>query len=294
MPDETVFQSHLGGFAYRCRVVPCRGRPALEPVLFLGGAFQDMYAWRRHEAELAPHATVVTLDLPGWGGAEPLPPSYGVDFLARAAGLALDRAGFTRWNLVGASYGALIGHRLVQLRPRGVVRAAFSGVAGSPSPLEIARLRACAELLRDGRPARFAEEVTAHLLCADPARRVRRREAVRRVLFSQLAGAAPQERRKMLGNLQRLWSTRIFHPGPPPAVPTLVFTGEHDTVTPPAAGRRFAAGYPRGTFVTVREADHVVHLERDREYSELLLAHFRGEEAARLPFCRPYVPPAAA
>ncbi|WP_372410948.1 alpha/beta fold hydrolase [Streptomyces luteireticuli] len=294
MPDEILLRPHLGGFAYRCRVVPCPGQPVLDPVLFIGGAFQDMYAWQRHAAVLAPHATVVTVDLPGWGGAEPLPPSYGVDFLARAAGLAMERAGFARWNLVGASYGALIGHRLVQLRPRSVVRAAFSGIAGTPSAAEIATLRACAELLRDGRPARFAEEVTAHLMCTDPARPVRRREAVRRVLFSQLAGAAPQARRKMLGNLQRLWATRLFHPGPPPDVPTLVFTGEHDTVTPPAAGRRFAAGYPRGVFVTVREADHVVHLERDREYSELLLTHFRGEQAARLPFCRPYVPSAAA
>jgi hypothetical protein len=57
-------------------------------------------------------------------------------------------------------------------------------------------------------------------------------------------------------------------------VPALCFTGEHDRLCPPAHGRLFAARIDGARHTTVR---HAVHLERAREFADLLARFSAGE-----------------
>jgi pimeloyl-ACP methyl ester carboxylesterase len=55
------------------------------------------------------------------------------------------------------------------------------------------------------------------------------------------------------------------------AVPTLVVTGEEDTVTGPEVGRELAAGIPGARFLLIEEAGHLVNLEQPEVVNEALL-----------------------
>ncbi|WP_367048332.1 alpha/beta hydrolase [Streptomyces sp. Je 1-332] len=267
-------------------------KPSLDPVVFLGGAFQDMYAWQRQERALLPHASVITLDLPGWGRADTLPDRYGVDFLAQAVERALQHLGAARVNVVGCSYGSLIAHRLGQRRSQAIVRMALGGAACALTRADRLDLQETTAALTRGDIQHFARVATDRLTCSDEGCRVQRLRAVRRVLTHQLSKATTDTREKIIHNTRRLWTTEVIHTDAASDVPTMVFTGEHDTFTPPAQGHRLASAYPNGTFVTIDEADHLVHLERDREYCQLLLAHFRGADTSNLPFCKHFTAPA--
>ncbi|HSA51837.1 MAG TPA: alpha/beta hydrolase [Yinghuangia sp.] len=259
----------------------------MAPILLLGGAFQDMYSWRRHEEVLVRHADVVTVDLPGWGGADHLPADVGVDFLVDTAAHALDQLGVRRVNVAGCSYGSLIAHRLAQRYPERVLRLALNGVATGLTADEQRRL---SDLVRSlpGRDAReFAETVTARLSPTLPGRPVRRGDVIRQLLVAHLSDMTADARRKFVSNTMRLCTSVLVHAHPAPPVPTVMFTGADDTFTPPEHGHRLAQVYPHATCVTIAEADHLLLLQRDAEFCELLITHFGGGRMADLPFCLP-------
>ncbi|QKW05028.1 hypothetical protein HUT18_00340 [Streptomyces sp. NA04227] len=251
----------------------------VEPLLVLGGAFQDMYSWRRHEpALLAACGTVVTLDLPGWGRADALPPHHGVDFLAHAVREAMCRAGHRRYHVLAASHGALIGHRLAQLCDEGTIASLALTGARSPRPAEdheIKELGALIALLEAGRIREFAVRTVDSLSDPAPPHRIHRHAAVRYLLTGELSRTPAAEHAKIVTNLQRLTATTLFYDDPLPRTPTLVFTGEHDTLTPVADARALASHYPQGRWTTIPGTDHIAHLQRDDEYTRLVAEHLR-------------------
>src|SRR5688572_26006360 len=83
-PEVTVTEHKWDGYRCESRIVRATSEPRLAPVLLVGGAFQRKEDWGRIEQGLLAHCDVVTVDLPGWGTADLLPESYGVDFLADA------------------------------------------------------------------------------------------------------------------------------------------------------------------------------------------------------------------
>ncbi|MGW7271784.1 alpha/beta fold hydrolase [Streptomyces sp. NPDC054864] len=199
--------------------------------------------------------------------------------------------GAARVNVVGCSYGSLVAHRLGQRRSQAIVRMALGGAACALTRADRLDLQETTAALTRGDIQHFARVATDRLTCSGEGCRVQRLRAVRRVLTHQLSRATTDTREKIIHNTRRLWTTEVIHTDAASDVPTMVFTGEHDTFTPPAQGYRLASAYPNGTFVTIGEADHLVHLERDREYCQLLLAHFRGADTASLPFCKHYTFP---
>ena len=81
MSGERVFEVVHRGYRALGQVYP-HPEPSLGPILLVGGAMQRKEGWGRFEGVLRRESTVVTVDLPGWGGAEVLPARYGIGFLA--------------------------------------------------------------------------------------------------------------------------------------------------------------------------------------------------------------------
>jgi pimeloyl-ACP methyl ester carboxylesterase len=90
--------------------------PGVTPVLLVGGAFQRKESWGRIEEYLLEERPVITVDLPRWGSADPLPAECS-DFLAAVLYQALTDLGAQKVDLAGGSYGAMIGYGLAQLYP---------------------------------------------------------------------------------------------------------------------------------------------------------------------------------
>jgi pimeloyl-ACP methyl ester carboxylesterase len=57
------------------------------------------------------------------------------------------------------------------------------------------------------------------------------------------------------------------------AIPTLVVSGRHDPIAPPAFGRAIAAGIPQGRYVEVEDASHALTIQCEDRVNALLLEH---------------------
>jgi len=275
-----------GGFKYQAKLV-VQPNPSMAPVLLLGGAFQDRYSWARHEARLAPLATTVTVDLPGAGDADPLPPEYGLEFLADAVRHTVTELGLPPLNVMGGSYGGAVAYRLAQRHPAAVRRLLLCGTALRIPESIRAHARAGIELFRAGDRDAFVHSTVELFLCTDPAATIHKRTAVARLLERQLRGLTPDQAEKYLWNTERVLACTSRDSGTAPRGRILFVTGEHDTLTTPAMCRETASGCPDARFTTVRHADHLLPLQRADEFADLMIRFFGDEPIDDLPYCEP-------
>ncbi|RSS67348.1 alpha/beta fold hydrolase [Streptomyces sp. WAC06614] len=285
MNVERIRHLTFDGFGYRCRIVE-NAAPTTEPVVVLGGAFQDMYAYQRLEARWAASATVVSVDLPGSGAADVLPASYDFDFLTGALADLLDQLGVGRVNLFGASYAMPIAYGLAQRHPERVARLALVGAAPVYPPDQRAALRTMADALESGDAGAYARMSIAALL--SPAEReVHKRAVVTRVLARTMGSVTQADIPRHLASTYRVIDWQGVRPGGVRDVPALVFTGEHDSLTHPDLGREVAATIAGSVFTLIRGADHLCHLERPWEMSDLLDRFFTDRSLDDLPYVTP-------
>jgi pimeloyl-ACP methyl ester carboxylesterase len=62
------------------------------------------------------------------------------------------------------------------------------------------------------------------------------------------------------------------------AIPTLVVSGRHDPIAPPAFGRMLAAGFADSRFVEFDEASHALPIQCAERLNELLVEHLTAAE----------------
>lgn len=291
MPGECVFDVVYRGRRALGRVCP-HPSPSLEPVLLVGGAMQRKEGWGRLEGVLRRESTLVTVDLPGWGGTEVLPARYGLGFLADCLAAVLRAAGVGAVHVFGGSYGSAVAYRLAQRHPHLLRRTALFGALGRIPHGMHARMAETLGHLRDGRRDRFARAVLTAMLNQDPSLRLARRGAVERILYTAFQGIGPVEAAQYEQNTLRLLAPGRFDPFPAPPGPLLFGVGEHDSFTTVRHCREFAACCPGSPFVRLRDADHPVHLRCPDELAGLLQRFFRGEALESVPGCHPVEYPA--
>jgi pimeloyl-ACP methyl ester carboxylesterase len=270
------------GFRYLARTATA-GAHATEPVVIIGGSSQDRLSWTRYESQLLPHASMLTLELPGYGEADPLPTEYGMDFLAGAVAHAIDVLVPGRVNLFGGCFGASISLHLVQLRPHLVSRLMLLGFAASMSPRYVASAHRWRLMWQEGRLDAMVQDMLEQFMAPPERGFVRRRAAVQRLMRQRWTTRSDRALAMDFTHRDRL----LAHPWWPsaPAVTgrPLVVTGEHDILTPPDAGRQVAC-LLGGRFTTIKEADHLVHLERDADVAELMAHYFTEQPLEELPY----------
>jgi pimeloyl-ACP methyl ester carboxylesterase len=275
-----------GGFSYDCRT-RIHPAPVLAPVVLVAGAFQHKDAWGRLEEALGEATTVITVDLPGWGGADLLPAGYDMAFLARALDHALDAAGHREVHVFGGSYGGAIAFRFAQLYPARVLSLALMGTAARIAEPLRSRLLHTISLLRAGQYAEFAQYSTRLILSQNAAAPIARATAVRRILHAVFAGISEEHALKYIEHTLRLLRQDLHSPDPLVDLPVLLGTGEHDDFTTPASCRSVAAHCTDARFTLLRHADHAVHLEVPDQLADLLLRFFTGHPLEGLEYCHP-------
>ncbi|MCK7621562.1 alpha/beta hydrolase [Streptomyces sp. RS10V-4] len=272
MSEEVIRSLSVSGVPYAYRVVRQPERRT-EPVVVLGGALQGMFGWPQMEEQLGAVADVVTADLPGMGSAGPLPPGPGIEVLCAAILGVIDDLGAPRVNLFGFSYGAGLAFGCARRFPERIARLALGGVPAHITEEQVAHWRRAAGFLRRGDTDTFASMVAEGLLCRDEHRPVARRELAYRYVRRAMLQAALHSPHAV-ESLRRALTDRPDFSGGLAGLPALVFSGEHDTVTPPARQREFAATLAGSRFLTIPEADHWVVLERPEVVTELAVRFF--------------------
>ncbi|MET7296701.1 alpha/beta hydrolase [Streptomyces griseoloalbus] len=272
------------GFAYECRIVH-QPAPLTAPLVLLGGSSQNRYSWQGHEKYLSPLATLVTVDLPGYGTADFLPARYGIDFLAAAVRHMLVEIGMPRVNLFGGCFGEVVGLRFAQMYPEFVARIVFCGAAKRFPELYTHAVPRLTRAIERGEFEEAAGGLVRLFMSNPEAGRVRRHAAVARLLHRQFLNQTPDELEKAVEHNTRLLTHGCYETLPVPDVPSLVFTGEYDTLCTPQMGRELAATMPTARFTTVKEADHLVTVERREESADLIGRFFTDRPIDGLSYC---------
>jgi pimeloyl-ACP methyl ester carboxylesterase len=274
----------VDGFAYGCRVVR-QSVPQTVPLVLLGGSSQNRYSWQGHEKWLSPLCTLVTVDLPGYGTSDFLPAHYGIDFLATAVKHMLVELEMPAVNLFGGCFGEVVGLRFAQLYPEFVSRIVFCGAAKHLPGIYTDAVPRLSQALARGEIENAAEGLVQLFMSNPGAGQVRKHAAVARLLHRQFINQTPDEIRKAVEHNTRLTTHGCYRPLPVPEVPSLVFTGEYDTLCTPQMGRELAAIMPAARFTTVREADHLVTVERREESADLIGRFITDRPVDDLPYC---------
>ncbi|GHF30648.1 hypothetical protein GCM10010218_09930 [Streptomyces mashuensis] len=284
--SEEVIPLTLDGYAYTGRVVHQPGA-RLAPIVFVGGAFQYQNAWGRLEQGCLEAASVITVDLPGWGGADGLPAHYGFGFLAEALDQLLCKVTSSPVNVLGTSYGSAVAYEWAREHPGRAERVALVGATSRLTDATRASVEDSIRLVEEGRRAEFVQRVLDGMMCRSPWVTVSRRATVVRCLTRALYDMSADDLAKYCNNSRRLLANLKVPDGPPVRVPVLVATGEHDPLSTPALSRETAALCPDARFTTLRDADHLVHLECPAQLVDLLLRFYSGETLAGLEYCTP-------
>ncbi|WP_328311979.1 alpha/beta hydrolase [Streptomyces sp. NBC_00442] len=273
------------GFRYVARTATA-GTSATEPVVVLGGSSQDRHSWLRYERVLLSHSSMLTLELPGYGQADPLPVEHGMGFLADAVRHAADTLSLGPVNVFGACFGASIALRLAQQHPDRVARLMLGGTAVETSPEYIASAHRWRRMVDDGLIDDLARDMVQQFMSPPDHGFVRRRAAVARLMQQRFAHLTERELAMDITHHERLLSHPWSVPEPTVTTPALVFTGEHDTITPPPVGRRVAEGLG-ARFATIKDSDHLVQIERDTDLADLMARFFTDQPLDDLPYLNP-------
>ncbi|WP_369212771.1 alpha/beta fold hydrolase [Streptomyces flavofungini] len=270
MLEVSVRALRVSGLSYAYRLVRHEA-PRTEPLVALGGIFQGMLHWPDLEDAVTPVTSLVTADLPGAGASDPLRREHDSNVLSMALDNIITDLGVPRVNLYGYSYGSTIAFRYAQLRPDRVARLVLGGVPARITEDQLARCREAGVLYDTGDPQGFATLVAELSLCRDRSRYVHRRDLAyscyRRALLH--ATRTPNGKSVLEDALYR----RPPLTGGLKGVPTLVFTGEHDTVSTAEEQRRFASSIAGSDFVTIPDSDHLVPLERPEAVTSLIASY---------------------
>jgi pimeloyl-ACP methyl ester carboxylesterase len=267
MHDETVRSISYEGFRYFYRVVT-HPAPVTEPVFFVGGMFQDVHSWMRLESRVEKYATVVIVDLPGSGSADQLPGSYGFDFLAAALERVADDVEAPKINLLGVCYGAQVAYSFAQSRPSRVARLLLGGAADRVSDEEEAYVRN----LLEGLSGTTADFVSRSVNMPAPGGMGPLMREVERVLeVIRRTDGYSIDPEHCVNGARRLIEEKLPASAPLSRVRTLVLAGEHDEMIPPSSSREVASRIAGSRFVVVSDCGHMVSLEREEEFADLVM-----------------------
>ncbi|MFB7631385.1 alpha/beta fold hydrolase [Streptomyces sp. NPDC056149] len=280
------------GYQYTARVNRCP-QAQTEPLLIIGGVLQSKDTWRLHEMEIGTWATTVVIEAPGFGDADPLPVHHGLDFLATAVRHALHTLSMPSVNVLGHSYGSLIGYQLACAYPDQVARLALAGLGESDPEFLRDQVEEMARLLQEGDWDAIVHRAV-EAITRTPGNSRTGVSAALDILVRRQFNAMPVPKVKQyLANLERLlyavehhgsWTTSPVC-GSRLTAPTLLFTGDDDTMAPVTDLRSFAESFTDARFTTLRDSGHLAPFERRNECIDLLRRFFTDELSQAPEYC---------
>lgn len=230
------------------------------PLVVIGGAFQNIAQIERMSSALAKKTWVIAFDTPGNGQTGVLPSDYPFEFIAECIAESLKKLDVKKINLVGFSYGSLIALRFVELYKPMISRLTLLGAMHRIPDHLIYEFNLMIFYLKWGKQAEFADSFTNLMSNAELRKTNKLARLAGEKLHFALSNANDGIREQFIHNTQRILDHGNTDLNKLPDVRTLVSTGEHDIFVPPSANQMIADALPRGRYVSIDGADHMVHV----------------------------------
>lgn len=260
-----------------CRLVyECRGEG--QPVLFIQGVGVHGAAWRPQADALAGGFSCAAFDNRGIGGSQPAGGEISIPQMARDALAVMDAAGLESAHVVGHSMGGLIALELA-LTAKSRVRSLslMCTFAGGRAVAPLTPRMIWWGLRSQVGTRRMRRRGFLNLLLAPQAAAAADLDAMAAeigALFGHDLADAPKVQSAQLRAVHEF--DRAARLGELEGLPTLVLSGAHDPIAPPAAGRQLAAGIPLARYVEIADASHGLPITHAALVNQLLTEHFAG------------------
>jgi pimeloyl-ACP methyl ester carboxylesterase len=233
------------------------------PVVILHGWGASLDAIASVTSGLASSLEVVAVDLPGFGSSAPPPEAWSVGRYASLVVALCDSLGFSRFSLLGHSFGARIAIVVASSEPSRVARVLLTGAAG---------------LKPRRKPSYYAKVSVAKVgrvvgAVGGSAGRDLQQKMRGRVASQDWLDASET----MRGTFRLVIAEDLSPRLPAVRAPTLLVWGEADEDTPLWMGERMAELLPDGALVKL-PGGHYVYAERSAEFNRIA-AHFLTEAA---------------
>lgn len=234
-------------------------------VLLLHAFPLDSSMWNRQVEGLSSTAPVVTVDLPGFGGAPAAEPEGWMDEAADRAAAALNGTGIDSVVVCGLSMGGYVAFSFLRRHrdlTAGVIFANTRADADDEAGRE--RRRGLAERVRaegngflvESPPPLLSESAPDSLW--QEVRTLIERQSPEGIARGSLAMAARVDSTPDLAGID---------------VPALVITSSGDTLITPDISRRIADGIPGSEFAQIDGAGHLSNIEAPDEVNRLVAEH---------------------
>jgi pimeloyl-ACP methyl ester carboxylesterase len=232
------------------------------PVLFVGDAPYGAWQWGwQHAAVAGPFETIVA-DIRGSGRSDAPAGPYAVGDLVADAQAVLADHGASSAHVVGCGLGGMVALELARVssRPRTVT---LLGTAAHGDGLDLGPVYADPDD-PDGLASSLAAVLSREFLDAHP-------DAVERIVEWRAAEDADAEAFAAQRAAVEAYDGRdsLYEI----TTPALVVHGGDDHVWPPVRGEALADGLPRGSYVELDGAGHLVGVERSRVVNDHLWDH---------------------
>jgi pimeloyl-[acyl-carrier protein] methyl ester esterase len=252
-----------------------------EPLLLLHGWGMNLRVFDPLRARLAAHYEVTAIDLPGHGRSpwNPAPREARQLLLAGVAASVPPGATLLGWSLGAQLALELALDARLAISRLVMIAATPRFVSGEdwPHALPLATLqRFASELARD--PSATVDEFLAL-----QARGSAAADAVLAALRQAVSGHGAARLEALAAGLEFLERTDQRALARAVPLPALVLSGQHDRITPPAAGLAFAQGLPQGRWIEVRRAGHAPFLSHLEFVSASVLEFLEREPSAGAP-----------
>ncbi|WP_262689655.1 alpha/beta fold hydrolase [Kordiimonas aestuarii] len=246
------------------------------PLVFIGGAFQNISQVEKLSMALAKESWVIVIDTPGNGDTGVLPHTFSFEFICRAIHFGLKRLGVDVINLLGCSYGSIIAMRYAQMY-LGVEKLILASAMEKLPDALVYEFNLLLFQLEWNRMEEFAAGFTNLMTNLD----LRESNKLCRItagkLENALLNATTGIKEQFRHNTLRILRDGKTDLSLMPDVDATVFTGEHDHFVPVAANQRVADSFRRGRFIAVPDADHMIHVEKFRTMIDIVLGAVRGD-----------------
>lgn len=230
------------------------------PVLLLHELGGSSESWRAVMPLLTTDRRVFAVDMRCAGRSEKPPGAFSLEAVADALDAVLAALNVERIDVIGAALGSLVGALLAIRQPSRVLRLMMCAAAADMAGPTRAYL---AERAEKARIAGMRAVTDASLANSFPAAHAAARDAYRGIYL----GNDPAAYAELSLALARLDMT----PADWAAIraPTLVASGAHDFLWPPAVGQQVAALVPGARFSVIDDAGHFPHLQAPQTLARL-------------------------
>jgi pimeloyl-ACP methyl ester carboxylesterase len=249
-----------------------QGKP---PVVFLGGAFQTFFSFKKDVQVMMEEHPIMLVDLPSQGSNSQLSESLSFKDYARLLHEFTMDLGLNKINPIGLSYGSATAFYFASLYPERTHKLVLGGTTTRVRDSYRALLQDTFGLLDSGEMSIFSQGAVMNLINYSKRHITKIPERVIKGFYKNMMSLSSNDQLRYKHNTQRLLNLSGVEGNP--QCPTLVLTGEYDNFTTPHENYEMSKLLVNSSFILIKEADHLANLEK-RDVVIQSYLHFLREE----------------